>query len=258
VTIGTVYSLQGAECPIVVFSPTRTRASIENSPPAFDIGRNMLNVAVSRAEDAFVVIGDMGLFDEDCGQKPSAVLARHLFADPGNELSGVLPALAVTIPDLVERIEGTERHRELLVEAFEKATRRLLISSPFLTQSAIEADEVTSLIRAARKKNVAVDVYTGLNASRDRDGALLEAAIALLVNAGARVWRTSRVHAKTLTFDEALVVEGSFNWLSAPRDPGLARKETSFAVWGSPAQAHAAAVEAEFAALNAVLQQGRR
>jgi hypothetical protein len=218
----------------------------------------MLNVAVSRAEDAFVVIGDMGLFDEDCGQKPSAVLARHLFADPGNELSGVLPALAVTIPDLVERIEGTERHRELLVEAFEKATRRLLISSPFLTQSAIEADEVTSLIRAARKKNVAVDVYTGLNASRDRDGALLEAAIALLVNAGARVWRTSRVHAKTLTFDEALVVEGSFNWLSAPRDPRLARKETSFAVWGSPAQAHAAAVEAEFAALNAVLQQGRR
>jgi hypothetical protein len=97
--------------------------------------------------------------------------------------------------DSEQRIEGTERHRELLVEAFEKATRRLLISSPFLTQSAIEADEVTSLIRAARKKNVAVDVYTGLNASRDRDGALLEAAIALLVNAGARVWRTSRVHA---------------------------------------------------------------
>ena len=37
-----------------------------------------------------------------------------------------------------------------------------------------------------------------------------------------------------------------------------ARKETSFAVWGSPAQAHAAAIEAEFEALNAVLQQRRR
>jgi hypothetical protein len=54
-----------------------------------------------------------------------------------------------------------------------------------------------------------------------------------------------------------LVVEESFNWLSATRDPELARKETSFAVWGSPAQAHAAAIEAEFAAPDAVLQAGR-
>ena len=54
------------------------------------------------------------------------------------------------------------------------------------------------------------------------------------------------------------MVEGSFNWLSATRDPERARKETSFAVWGSPAQAHAAAIEAEFAALDAVLQGGRR
>jgi hypothetical protein len=258
VSIGTVYSLQGAERPLVVFSPTRTRASIEATPPAFDIGPNMLNVAVSRAKDAFVVIGDMGLFDETCGHTPSAVLARHLFSDPGNELSDVFPALAVTIPDLVERIEGTERHRELLMEAFGKANRRLLISSPFLTQSAIEDDEVTSLIRAARKRNVEIDIYTGMKASTDRDGALLEAAIAVLVDAGARVWRTTRVHAKTLACDEVLVVEGSFNWLSATRDPERARKETSFAVCGSPAQAHAAAIEAEFAALDAVLQSGRR
>jgi hypothetical protein len=65
------------------------------------------------------------------------------------------------------------------------------------------------------------------------------------------------VHAKTLACDEVLVVEESFNWLSATRDPELARKETSFAVWGSPAQAHAAAIEAEFAAPDAVLQAGR-
>jgi AAA domain len=254
VTIGTVYSLQGEERPIVVFSPTRTRASIGDGPPAFDVGRNMLNVAVSRAEDAFVVIGDMGLFDEAGGQKPSSVLARHLFADPGNELSGVLPALAVTIPNLVERIDGTEKHRALLVEAFEKSARRLLISSPFLSQSAIEADEVVTLIRAAKKRTVEIDIYTGLKASGDRDGAFLESAISVLIDAGARVWRTNRLHAKTLTFDQVVAVEGSFNWLSAPRNPELARKETSFAVWGSPAQVHAAAIEEEFKALDAVLQ----
>jgi phosphatidylserine/phosphatidylglycerophosphate/cardiolipin synthase-like enzyme len=249
--------LQGEERALVVFSPTRTRASIAATPPSFDIHPSKLNVAVSRAMDAFVVIGDMGLFDEACGQKPSAVLARHLFADPGNELSDVLPAIAVTIPDSVERIEGTERHRELLVEAFGKATSHLLISSPFLTKNAIEDDEVTSLIRAARKRNVEVEIYTGLTASGDRSGSRLEAAITVLVNAGARVWRTDRVHAKTLACDEVLVVEGSFNWLSASRDPERALKETSFAVRGSSAQAHAAAIEAEFTALDAVLQAER-
>jgi hypothetical protein len=83
----------------------------------------------------------------------------------------------------------------------------------------------------------------------------LKAAISVLADAGANVWLTTRVHSKTLAFDEELVVEGSFNWLSAPRDPERARKETSFAVWGSSAQAHAAGIEAEFAALNAVLQK---
>ena len=132
------------------------------------------------------------------------------------------------------------------MEAFEKSARRLLISSPFLSQSAIEADEVVTLIRTARKRNVEIDIYTGLKASGDRDGAFLESAISVLIDAGARVWRTNRLHAKTLTFDHVLAVEGSFNWLSAPRNPELARKETSFAVWGSPAQAHAAAIEEEF------------
>ena len=84
----------------------------------------------------------LGLFDES-STRALGRLARHLFAEPGNELLDVLPAVAVTIPDLVERIEGTERHQELLVEAVDKATRRLLISSPFLTRSAIEDDEVT-------------------------------------------------------------------------------------------------------------------
>jgi hypothetical protein len=42
----------------------------------------MLNVAVSRAQDAFVVIGDMALFDANpsAGFTPATVLARHLAA----------------------------------------------------------------------------------------------------------------------------------------------------------------------------------
>jgi hypothetical protein len=132
------------------------------------------------------------------------------------------------------------------------ARSRLLISSPFLTQGAIEADNVTDLIRRATKKQgVDVVVYSGSRISKD-DGSSLKTLVAALEDAGSRVLLTTRLHVKTLACDESLVVEGSFNWLSASRDPARAKKETSFAVWGRSAQPHAAAIEAEFAALNAV------
>ena len=43
----------------------------------FDAGPNMMNVAVSRARDSFIVIGNPDLFSEG-SSKPSGILARHL------------------------------------------------------------------------------------------------------------------------------------------------------------------------------------
>ncbi|WP_245580052.1 AAA domain-containing protein [Niveispirillum irakense] len=56
VTVGTVHTLQGMERHLVVFSPTITFASLNGSGPFFDRGVYMLNVAVSRAKNAFAVI----------------------------------------------------------------------------------------------------------------------------------------------------------------------------------------------------------
>ena len=55
--IGTVHALQGAEKPVVLFSPVYTRPY--NGTLFFDIKNNMLNVALSRAKDCFLVFGDM-------------------------------------------------------------------------------------------------------------------------------------------------------------------------------------------------------
>ena len=89
-TVGTVHTLQGAQRRVVVFSPTITWASVVATGvrPFFDSSSNMLNVAVSRAQDAFVVIGDMGLFDAhpSAGFTPATVLARHLRLHDDSEL----------------------------------------------------------------------------------------------------------------------------------------------------------------------------
>lgn len=253
VTVGTVHTLQGMERHLVVFSPTVTFASSNGGRPFFDRGVHMLNVAVSRAKNAFVVIGDMALFDAAAGHAPSSVLARHLYRDPDNELTDVRPALAyASVATQMERIEGTDRHRALLLEAFQVARDRLLVSSPFLTEAAIKADQILNLVESATSKGVEVTIYTGMSTSQETRGEIDAAPQrTALTKAGAAVMVTSKVHAKTLAADDALLVEGSFNWLSASRSPTYSNKETSFALRGAPVQQHTKTLWEEFSALGA-------
>lgn len=75
--LGTVHALQGAERDIVLFSSVYS--SIDKGTLFFDRDDkpNMLNVAVSRAKDSFILFGDTNVFDET-KNSPSGVLKRHL------------------------------------------------------------------------------------------------------------------------------------------------------------------------------------
>lgn len=82
-TVGTVHALQGAERPVILFSTVY--ASNESSRIYFfDQSVNMLNVAVSRAKDSFVLMGDLYMLDEDL-KSPSGILLKHL-KEYGEEL----------------------------------------------------------------------------------------------------------------------------------------------------------------------------
>ena len=75
IVVGTVHALQGAERNIILFSPTY---GVGYSTTAFfDRGKNMMNVAVSRAKDSFIVIGNTALFNPD-NDNPSGILAKHI------------------------------------------------------------------------------------------------------------------------------------------------------------------------------------
>lgn len=75
-TVGTVHALQGAERAIVIFSPTYGGGY--QGGMFFDRTPNMLNVAVSRAKDSFLVIGNMELFDVTKPSRPSGLLGRFM------------------------------------------------------------------------------------------------------------------------------------------------------------------------------------
>ena len=96
VTAGTVHALQGAEIPIVLFSPVYDEThrgtfffngrgsggSAGDPRKAFQ----MLNVAVSRAQDTFLIFGCLDAFDPGRRETPAGKLGEHLFGEHGTEI----------------------------------------------------------------------------------------------------------------------------------------------------------------------------
>lgn len=83
-TVGTVHSLQGAERRLVIFSPVYT----QNANGAFiDQSPSMLNVAVSRAKDSFLVFGEMRTLNAIDARTPRGLLFRHITAGKNSALT---------------------------------------------------------------------------------------------------------------------------------------------------------------------------
>ncbi|NMN70843.1 Superfamily I DNA and RNA helicases and helicase subunits [Rhizobium sp. 57MFTsu3.2] len=82
-TIGTVHALQGAERPVVIFSPVYSKHA---DGGFIDASPSMLNVMVSRAKDSCLVFGDMDAMAAAKAGSPRAILADFLFASEKNAL----------------------------------------------------------------------------------------------------------------------------------------------------------------------------
>jgi len=222
-TVGTVHAFQGAERRIIIFSP------VYDQPGKlfFDQRPNMLNVALSRAQDSFLIFGRMTLFEPIPAHdslRPSNVLARHLFHGPGVEISVpiVRPAGQQQRGEATQRLSTLQAHRQTLICGLREARRLVMIVSPYLSDVAIQADEINSLIAAAVRRGVRVVVYTDSQLDMDsRTGRLKPHTVAArekLRQCGADLRVVRRIHNKTLCVDETMIVMGSFNWLSAVRD----------------------------------------
>lgn len=220
IIVGTVHSLQGAEIPIVLFSPTYGVNHTSNDY-FFDRGFNMLNVAITRAKDHFIVIGNMRVFNNNNGHLPSNGLAKYLFNNPENELPSAF--LFDTLdPNSEFRVATLKKHQQCIKEVFEKAISKVIIVSPFISINAIKADGIIEKIVSFKQKgqNKKVIVYT--DSDLDKTNGTLKSHSALgreaLINAGVELKILKGIHNKALIKDNDTLIEGSFNWLSATRD----------------------------------------
>jgi len=238
-TVGTVHSLQGAERAIVVFSPVYSK---HEDGGFIDSDSSMLNVAVSRAKDSFLVFGDMDLFEIQPGSSPRGLLSKYLFASGGNGLQFVhkerKDLSAVEAP--VSTLNGVEEHDTFLNQTFGTIGKSITIVSPWLTWQKLEQTGFLTSMKQARARGIDITVMTDKNYNidhadyekRKEKQQRLDDALAKLNEMGITTKLVARVHSKIVIGDEGLLCLGSFNWFSASREEQYQRYDTSMVYRG--------------------------
>ncbi len=141
-----------------------------------------------------------------------------------------------------ETISSLDAHRQTLSKAIELAKSRVIICSAGISIAAIRKDRLGDLIQDAVARGVEVIIYTDTTLDLDKGTQEIREVARLgreaLVAAGADLRIVNRIHNKSLAVDKTLIVEGSFNWLSAIRntDHEFQKLERSFLVQGPRAK----------------------
>ncbi|MBX8508777.1 AAA family ATPase [Pseudomonas cichorii] len=234
-TVGTVHSFQGAARPVVIFSAVYSKHA---NGGFIDRRSSMLNVAVSRAKDSFLVFGDMDLFCMVPETKPRGLLAEYLLRDPASELifkyqpRKDLQTSRSTLSHLI----NAPAHDQFLLKTLATATREVHIVSPWIILQRIHDIGAWQAMSDAVARGIKVKVYTdrdfNLHAhwENNPDEALKQALQALR---GQKIEShvVRKVHSKIVMADDQLLCMGSFNWFSANRGSG-ANYETSMVYQG--------------------------
>lgn len=233
-TVGTVHALQGAERPVVLFSAVYSRhddgSFIDNDP-------SILNVAVSRAKDSFLVFGDMDVIDAAPRGTPRHLLGRYLFSREENEL---LFTASISRPDLLELcrkprvLNDAEEHDDCIKELLEHASSRLDIVSPWISYRRLDETGILTALQKATARGIAVTIYTDHRfntANGDQPdtqkAARFKRCCETLAEDNVTVKVVNQVHSKLVMVDDHVMCAGSYNWACAARHGPYRNMETS-------------------------------
>jgi len=236
VLVGSVHSFQGGQRPVMIFSPTYSKHA---DGEFIDRSTSMLNVAVSRAMNSFLVFGDMDCFSATPRGSPRGLLAARLFASDGNALDfAQVPRRDLVRHGRVEHLRDAAEHDAFLRDVLERCRHAAQVVTPWLSQRALEESGLLPLLSAAVGRGIELTVYTDrlLNTKRAREAGVqdeLARARGMLQGLGIVLVDVRDVHSKIVMADDDLFCAGSFNWFSAARDGIYARHETSLVYRGA-------------------------
>lgn len=237
-TVGTVHALQGAERKVIIFSPVYTR---HNNGGFIDSSQSMLNVAVSRAKDSFLVFGDMDVMASCASSEPRGVLAKYLFDKDENELFFVAKKRSDLLNLCREPrlINNAKEHDEYIIELLSEVNTQITIVSPWVLLAKLESTGIINSIKATLARDVVINLYTDRHFNTTTNNKfdtekekLFVSCCEYLASLGVCVSVIKGVHSKTILADDCHMSCGSFNWFSAARSGIYANMETSLAYTG--------------------------
>lgn len=237
-TVGTVHALQGAERPVVIFSPVYSKHA---DGGFIDASPSMLNVTVSRAKDSFLLFGDMDLLASAAPGSPRALLSKFL-DQPDRELEFQPPPrtdLQASHGQL-QSLRDAAEHDEFLLRILSSDARRFLIVSPWIKLRTMERTGILAALKTAVDRGAVIDIYADplLNSDLASNGAKqIDEAGNALKQIGVTLHRLEKLHSKIVAVDDNLLCVGSFNWLSADREGQYVRHETSYVYRGEHVEA---------------------
>ncbi|MET0257700.1 MAG: AAA domain-containing protein [Methylobacterium sp.] len=237
-TVGTVHALQGAQRPVVLFSPVYSKHAdgtfIDRSP-------SMLNVAVSRAMNSFLVFGDMDVMVAAAPTTPRGKLAAVLQGDEANALvfEPVERRDLTRAGARLQQLQDAREHDAFLARMFDEATGNLLIVTPWIKLERIHEIGALEAMGRAVARGVAIEVYAdrrlNLNDERlgpERSREMVCGVRDALAGIGVALILVEQIHSKIVIADDRTYCIGSFNWFSAQRVGQHVRAETSLVYEG--------------------------
>jgi len=218
IVVGTVHALQGAECPVIIFSPAyskhKTGSFIDRRP-------NMLNVAVSRAKDSFLVFGDMDVFGQS-SNSPSGKLARFISK---NDLSidglpeSVIRAMSVEQVESSNILVDFTQHDNFAIHSFQQARERIIIVSPWVTEPGFKQSGYLKSLVSALSRGIDIRVYFDPRKTFGSNDDVKNKTTKRAINESKiKFIPIKSIHSKTIIVDDNIMTQGSFNWLSSVRN----------------------------------------
>jgi hypothetical protein len=158
ISIGTVHSFQGSERNLILFSPVENL--IEKHVPFFDQDKHFLNVAVSRARDAFWIIGNLNKWDSR-GLSPSGQLSYHLFRGYDRRLDGIVLSENTVHGLPTDGFMGKDlkqRHLEM-ISIINESFHQLNIATPLIDTQFIKENGIFDALLRAKNRGTDIIIY---------------------------------------------------------------------------------------------------
>nr|WP_229522495.1 AAA domain-containing protein [Paenibacillus monticola] len=199
VDIGTVHTFQGQEKKYIIFSSVIDSDNPKKQGLAAFIGgrTNLLNVALSRAKEQFVLIGNLDvisnlknnylhhvlqiIMEKGIGISPydeqfhtvspsKETISFALFTTPNDKQEKENDIFSAYIREHIPQhlILSPEEHYQVLIEAMRYATKSIVIFSPWIMPYVVN-DEFIDIAKAAMEKNVELRIGFGYKGGKGID-----------------------------------------------------------------------------------------